>query len=144
MMTNAGCVMKVLESEVVEELPRDCDFVTYLKEIREHVTKSESSAVEIDRQIEWYQTQGKKKRLQQPHVYVKIAGEAVIPYNDSTAQMMFGKYKGKRLEDVPEHYFQYLIKKHCEDIARYVTEVQRRKALERLTGERVIVGEMEW
>ena len=121
--------IQVVDSEVVEELPRPCDAEA---ELAKRVKEAEGDKHAASN-LEYFKENYRPRRLKQPHIYVRLVGEAAVPLNAEHAEMMFGKYKGQKLLDVPEHYLEFIIRKGLEDAARYTVELRRRKALARLT-----------
>ena len=130
MIVQAGFNIQIIDSEVVEELPRPVD------RERELLDKN-LTPDDLKYRMEAY----RGRRLKQPHIYIQLKGEAAVPLNDEHAEMMFGKYKGQKLHEVPEHYLDFLVRKGLEDAARYTIEIRRRRALNKLTRTRGVLND---
>jgi len=71
-------------------------------------------------------------RLQRPHFMVEFKGVAVVETIDHESPMMFGKYKGKKLSEVPMSYLNWIVRQYLTDVVRFSTEMRRRKVSNRL------------
>jgi len=79
-------------------------------------------------------------RLKQPHFHLTFSGEAVIQVGKQHEVMMFGKYKGQKVADVPDHYLHWMIRKSLSDAVDLYIELRRRKVSKAFeTGENTLV-----